>query len=95
VGGYLLLGGLGRFVEEAYRGEPQTPRWGGLAVYQWLAVASFLLGAALMAVPGPNCTLEAAAIPWRIGIAFGFGLVVAFAMGVDFPESNKRFSRLA
>jgi prolipoprotein diacylglyceryltransferase len=29
-GVYLLLGGVGRFVEEAYRGEPQTPVHAGL-----------------------------------------------------------------
>jgi len=27
--------------------------------------------------------------------AFGFGLLTWFALGVDFPASNKRFARLA
>ncbi len=38
IGGlYLILTGLGRFVEEAYRGEPQTRSYWGLRFYQWIA----------------------------------------------------------
>jgi prolipoprotein diacylglyceryltransferase len=40
VGLYLILTGLGRFVEEAYRGEPQTPIIGGLRLYQWIALST-------------------------------------------------------
>jgi hypothetical protein len=32
---------------------------------------------------------------WPLVYAVPFGLLVWFAMGVDFPESNRRFSRLA
>ena len=45
VGMYFLLSGLARFVEEHYRGEPQTPSYGGLRVYQWLAIAWGVAGA--------------------------------------------------
>ena len=37
VGCYLMLNGLARFVEEAYRGEPQTQILAGLKIYQWTA----------------------------------------------------------
>ena len=37
--------GLGRFVEEAYRGEVQTPFLFGLRLYQWMAILSIVLGA--------------------------------------------------
>jgi hypothetical protein len=33
---YLILSGVLRFMEEAYRGEPQTRRLAGLPIYQWL-----------------------------------------------------------
>jgi len=44
---------LARFIEERYRGEPQTAHWGGLASYQWLALVFFLLGTAFMMLHGP------------------------------------------
>ena len=94
-GTYLILAGLGRFVEESYRGEPQTPVRGGLPIYQWLAVASVLGGVFVTmasntpATPDPHWnwgSLAAAAV---------FGAITSFALGVDFPGSNRRFSRLA
>lgn len=91
---YLILNGLGRFVEEAYRGEPQTPILGRLRLYQWMAIASVVSGAVLTTVNTPS------AIPnWQfnwmaVGAAAGFGFVTWFALGVDFPNSNKRFARL-
>ncbi len=94
-GSYLLYGSIGRFIEEAYRGEPQTPRAAGLAVYQWLALAGMLAGAVVMTFPGQPCTLESIFMPWFLAYSVPFGILVAFAMGVDFPESKKRFSRLA
>jgi prolipoprotein diacylglyceryltransferase len=92
---YLILNGLGRFVEEEYRGEPQTPMMGGLPIYQWMAVASVAAGAILTTLrtdtaPGPPgwswFALAGAAI---------FGLLAWLAMGVDFPQVNRRFARLA
>ncbi len=90
---YLILNGLGRFVEEAYRGEPQTPVIGGLRFYQWLAVASVLAGVLVtMARGGPAPALQ---FRWNALLpAAAFGLAAAFALGVDFPNSNRRFSRL-
>ena len=95
-GAYLILAGLARFVEESYRGEPQTPIIGGLRIYQWLAMISFLLGVLLT-------TIQSGTAPsfsyWFDGkvlvVATIFGIVTVFAMGVDFPGSNRRFARLA
>lgn len=95
VGMYFILSGLGRFVEEAYRGEPQTPIVARLRLYQWVAVGTVLLGGVFTAVgrsipaPGAAFTISMA-IPSLL-----FGLFCWFAYGVDFPESNRRFSRLA
>ena len=61
IGGlYLILIGLGRFVEEHYRGEPQTAWVAGLRLYQWLAIAFVLSGAIVttiggVAAPRPRC----------------------------------------
>jgi hypothetical protein len=95
-GTYLLLVGVARFVEESYRGEPQTMLIGGLRIYQWLAILSFGVGGVLMTIPS-TATPEFA--PWWdlsvILAALVFGLSAGFAMGVDFPGSARRFARLA
>lgn len=96
VGGvYLVLMGLGRFVEESYRGEPQTPVLARLRLYQWAAAAAVLVGAAATALghgppmPSPTLTLEVACAT----LVSGALSMVAF--GVDVPRSKRRFSRLA
>jgi hypothetical protein len=91
---YFILSGLGRFVEEAWRGEPQTPVFARLRFYQWAAVASVVAGALMTAVghsgPAPTPHFE-----WGVLLASAvFGAFVWFAMGVDFPNSSRRFSRL-
>jgi prolipoprotein diacylglyceryltransferase/protein-S-isoprenylcysteine O-methyltransferase Ste14 len=93
-GSFLLLNGLGRFVEEAYRGEPQTPIVGGLRLYQWAAIACALAGALVTALgAGPDA--PAPVFSWPVfAAALAFGALTWFATGVDFPESNRRFSRL-
>lgn len=91
---YLILTSLGRFVEEAYRGEVQTPVLGGLHLYQWTAIVVMIIGIIMTTVqidpviihPGFNWESVWAGL---IG-----GIFVFFAMGVDFPNSNARFSRL-
>ncbi len=95
IGGiYLVLNGLGRFVEEAYRGEPQTPTFGGLRLYQWIALLTILIGASLTAL-GRSEPAPAPMFQWRaLSIAMLFGIVCWFALGVDFPDSNRRFARL-
>jgi protein-S-isoprenylcysteine O-methyltransferase Ste14 len=94
-GVYLILTGLGRFIEESYRGEPQTPIIAGLRLYQWTAIASVVIGAAVttfestIIVPEPQFSWS------TIAAAIGFGIFTCFALGVDFPRSDRRFARLA
>ena len=95
VGLYLIMSGLARFVEEIYRGEPQTPIRARLSIYQWLAIASVLIGILVTTIgntpsaPAPQLTRLS------VVLAFAFGLFALFALGVDFPNSNRRFARLA
>jgi protein-S-isoprenylcysteine O-methyltransferase Ste14 len=96
IGGvYFILNGTGRFVEEAYRGEPQTPVYARLRLYQWAALLQVVTGAVITAVASsaaaPTPRLNAAAL----AAAALFGPIYWFALGVDFPKSNRRFSRLA
>lgn len=95
-GSYLLLAGLARFMEEGYRGEPQTPRWFGLPMYQPMAIGSVIAGAILMSLGG----LPAPAVVGTLDTAVWFAaaataLAYGFAMGVDFPEWNRRLARLS
>jgi hypothetical protein len=95
-GVYLLLAGATRFVEESYRGEPQTPVMAGLRVYQWLAVLSFLAGLFLTTVPSSAAPgLPSVAVGHTLLGAIGYGLLTGTAMGLDFPGSDRRFARLA
>ena len=76
-------------------GEPQTPIIRGLRLYQWFALASVAVGIAMTWFRTESGALPAArwdgtAIVWAVAV----GLVHVFAMGVDFPRSNRRFSRL-
>lgn len=95
VGGvYLGLNGLGRFVEEAYRGEPQTPVYARLRLYQWVALGTVVTGAALTALlGGPPAPVPRANGPSVLAAAM-FGVLTAVALGVDFPGSKRRFARL-
>ena len=96
IGVYLILAGLARFVEEGYRAEPQTPIIGGLHSYQWLAIVSVLAGMWSTTVATTASSVGFA--PFSVRIAATSILVAAVtgaAMGIDFPRSSWRFSRLA
>ncbi|MGA7885133.1 MAG: prolipoprotein diacylglyceryl transferase family protein [Acidobacteriaceae bacterium] len=94
IGLYFILSGIGRFAEEGWRGEPQTSVVARLRLYQWAAIASVLLGILFSAV-GDRAAAPAPEFNWSVvAAAVIFGLFVSFAMGVDFPESTRRFSRL-
>jgi hypothetical protein len=94
-GVYLLLAGVGRFVEESYRGEPQTPVVLGLRLYQWMAVGSAVAGAAITALgPSPAVALRSPEPGVLIAALVAF-VVTAAAMGADLPGSSRRLSRLA
>ena len=97
IGGlYLALAGLVRFIEEGYRGEPMTKIVAGLHIYQWFAVAMLVSGTLVMMIHSAGAPMPSAS---AIVPALEMGLVVfvvcGFAMGVDFPDSQRRFSRLS
>ncbi len=96
LGVYFMLSGCARFVEESYRGEPQTPLVGGLRIYQWFAVGTLLAGIICTMIPVPPSQAGFSAPSASLGVwaVVMFG-VFAAAMGLDFPGSNRRFSRLA
>jgi prolipoprotein diacylglyceryltransferase/protein-S-isoprenylcysteine O-methyltransferase Ste14 len=93
-GVYLFLSGCGRFVEEAYRGEPQTLIVGGLHLYQWIAVLTVVAGAAVTTVPGSSVPPIASLRLSSIFPAIACAAVAWFVTGIDFPESSRRFARL-
>jgi membrane-associated phospholipid phosphatase/protein-S-isoprenylcysteine O-methyltransferase Ste14 len=95
VGVYLIVSGLGRFVEESYRGEPQTAIKAGLKLYQWMAILSVLAGVFITMIGDMPNTPELQLNGTSIVAAGCFGVFTWFALGVDFPESNRRFARLA
>jgi prolipoprotein diacylglyceryltransferase len=96
LGLYFILNALARFIEEAYRAEPQTPVIARLRLYQWLALAGFLLGVLFTLLPSSNQpTPQSPVNPGLLLGALLLGVFVYFLTGVDFPESNRRFSRLA
>jgi protein-S-isoprenylcysteine O-methyltransferase Ste14 len=96
LGLYLIGNGLARFVEESRRGEPQTPILGGLHVYHWFALLGVLLGIGATMLGSTPPDVPFAGFDARLALtSAGFGLLAGFAMGVDFPASNRRFSRLA
>jgi protein-S-isoprenylcysteine O-methyltransferase Ste14 len=93
-GAYLLLSGSGRFVEEAYRGEPQTRIVFGLRFYQWIAVITVLAGAAVTSVDGPSIAQALQLHVSTLLLAIACGLIAWSVTGVDFPQSSRRFARL-
>ena len=93
-GVYLVLSSAGRFVEEAYRGEPQTATLAGLHLYQWIAIVVAIAGAVITTIK--SSPLPPAA-PFRLSsvlLALGCAAVAWFVTGIDFPESSRRFARL-
>jgi prolipoprotein diacylglyceryltransferase len=95
VGGvYLILSGIGRFVEEAYRGEPQTPIFWRLRLYQWIAIVTVVAGASITPLRTP-LTPEPVLHFSSVFVSLACGMVAWFVSGIDFPESNRRFARLS
>jgi protein-S-isoprenylcysteine O-methyltransferase Ste14 len=91
---YLMLSGLGRFVEEAYRGEPQTPILQRLRLYQWIALMTVVAGAILTTCTGAPVPVRPQFDSSALPVALICALAAWFVTGVDFPESNRRFARL-
>ena len=91
---YLLLSGMGRFVEEAYRGEPQTKTAGGLRLYQWIAIGTVVLGAGLTCVKGSPQPVATPLHADSLITALICGALTWLVSGVDLPEATGRFARL-
>jgi protein-S-isoprenylcysteine O-methyltransferase Ste14 len=96
IGLYLIVTGIERFTEDAYRGERQTRLSRGLRENQWIALAAVLIGIGITMLPS--------VVPVRLSGVFDLaffatvvvgGVVTAFAMSMDFPKSTVRFSRLS
>ncbi len=93
---YLVLAGLLRFIEEGYRGEPLTKIVAHLHSYQWFAVGMMIAGLIVMMLDSPPTPpVTPAALLLALGSGLLFFVVCGGAMGVDFPESRRRFSRLS
>jgi prolipoprotein diacylglyceryltransferase len=96
LGLYLILTGIERFAEDGYRGETQTKVVGGLLESQWAALVGLLLGISITLIPSQVAALAPGPIGPSLFIAAVLGgLLGAFAMGMDFPKSRRRFSRLS
>jgi prolipoprotein diacylglyceryltransferase/protein-S-isoprenylcysteine O-methyltransferase Ste14 len=96
LGSYFIASGVARFVEESFRGEPQTMTLGGLRLYQWLGVATLLAGVGITLLPATahqaGFVAPSATLLWATA---GIAALSFFMMSIDFPASNRRFSRLA
>jgi len=89
-----IFSGLSRFTEESYRGEPQTPILWKLRLYQWIALIFIFIGALFTTISSPFSHSDFHLSLSIIAFAIFSGLIALFLGGVDFPKSNKRFSRL-
>ena len=90
---YLILNGSGRFVEESFRGEAQTPYYAGMRIYQWIAIVNIISGVFFTTIRNSGILLFQPDI-LSFFLAIGMGILVTIASGVDFPESNRRYARL-
>ena len=88
-----MSNGMARFAEEAYRGEPQTPKVLGLRLYQWMGIGTVILGAALTTVRSSAAARLFFSRTDAV-LAASFAGLTALVMGVDFPESNRLLARL-
>jgi len=96
IGLYLIMTGIERFAEDAYRGEKQTKTVRGLKENQWIAIIALVIGILITTIPGPVWSK----IDGKLNLPFfatvlSGGLITAFTMSMDFPKSNLRFSRLS
>ncbi len=82
-GVYLLLWGMGRFVEETYRHRPEMRVAGKLLSTQWLAAAVVGLGALLTALPLSG-DAPSPHFNWgAVAAACAFGVIGAASLGID------------
>ena len=94
IGLYLVCTGFLRFVEEGYRGEVQTRKYFGLAIYQWLSILFIVFGSFIM-----TFELDTTATVWPVSYSiFAWallgGLIGGFVGSVDLPKLHKPFCKL-
>jgi prolipoprotein diacylglyceryltransferase len=94
LGVYFVVTGATRFTEEAFRGEPQTPIYCGIKLYQWLAIAMVIFGIIWTLIPSSALPSPSVIDGFQLAAAAVAGLLYAIAMGVDFPRSTRRWSSL-
>jgi len=93
---YLILTGIERFTEDAYRGEKQTKMAGGLQENQWIAITALIIGILTTMIKFPRMDVPFGILNLQFLLAtLAGGLISAFVMSMDFPKSNARFSRLS
>lgn len=96
VGMYLILTGIGRFLEESTRGEVQTKIIAGLRMYQWLALLMVASGIVVTCLDSPLSSggMDFGALFEHLPFYLIIAAVFTFAFGIDFPGSGRRFSEL-
>lgn len=93
---YLALTSIERFAEDAYRGETQTRVILGLKEPQWIALGGLAAGIACVFLPATVAATDVESVNAElVASALIAGLITAFAMSMDFPKSQARFSRLS
>lgn len=95
IGLYLILTGIERFTEDAYRGEKQTRLAKGLKENQWIAMAAVGIGIIVTILPSTPIKASGEFNLALWGTAISGGLITAFAMSMDFPGSKVKYSRLS
>jgi membrane-associated phospholipid phosphatase/protein-S-isoprenylcysteine O-methyltransferase Ste14 len=91
IGIYLILQGAGRFVEESFPGETWMPYWGGIKIYQWIAILSVLSGIIFTSIPDTAVLVFRPTIISLI-LAILIGILVTVAFGVDIPEPDRHLT---
>jgi protein-S-isoprenylcysteine O-methyltransferase Ste14 len=95
IGLYLIITGIERFTEDAYRGEKQTRLAKGLKENQWIAIAVLGIGIIVSILPSAPVKTSGGLNPALWGTTLVGGIVTAFAMSMDFPGSKMKYSRLS
>lgn len=96
IGLYLVLTGIERFTEDAYRGEVQTRKFYALNEPQFFGLLCLLLGIIMTLIPSNIQIYQEVRVNLNsILLAMLCGLFAGFMMSMDFPKSNVRFSRLS
>jgi hypothetical protein len=87
---YLILAGLGRFVDAASRGGPRTPADPGLGLHQRVGIAS-AIGGALTTALGHSAAAPAPRFTGNTlltALVFGLAVAASLAAGVKLKKTN-------